>query len=156
MTIIWREIGIPVSVYKRICLINSSARCCFPLGVVRTSKLGVSGAACGVRQVLRTMVASSASKVEKLCTGAPSSSVWLATLANAFLERLARATGSRVALAWANARRASDRFGLGVSSDGGDEERCGMSGPPTAALLVLRLDRHAEYPTSVSVQSGTS
>ena len=114
------------------------------------------GRGVGVRQVLRTMVASSASKVEKLCAGVPSSSVWRATLANAFLERLAGATGSRVALAWANARRASDRFGLGVSSDGGGEERCGLSVPPAAAVTVPWLDRHAEYPTSGSVQSGTS
>lgn len=34
-----------------------------------------------VRQVLRTMVASSASRVEKLCAGVPSSSVWEATFA---------------------------------------------------------------------------
>jgi len=55
-----------------------------------------------------------------------------------------------------NGRRAPDRFGLGASSDEGGDERCGMNGPPTAALVVLRLDRHAEYPTSGSVQSGTS
>ncbi len=44
-------------------------------GDVRISKLGTPGPALGVRQVLRTMVASSAIKVEKLCTGVPSSSV---------------------------------------------------------------------------------
>ncbi|MCC7326598.1 MAG: hypothetical protein IT521_07320 [Burkholderiales bacterium] len=50
-----------------------------------------------VRQLLRTRVASSPSKVAKLCTGVPSSSVCRATLASATLERLAGATGSRVA-----------------------------------------------------------
>ena len=67
------------------------------LGVVRTSNVGASGPALGVRQVLRTMVASSASRVEKLCAGVPSSSVWRAAFASAALERLAGATGSRVA-----------------------------------------------------------
>jgi hypothetical protein len=49
------------------------ARCCLAVGVVRISKVGASAAARGVRQVLRTKVARSAIKVEKLCTGVPSS-----------------------------------------------------------------------------------
>jgi len=75
------------------------ARCCLAEGVVRMSKLGASAAARGVRQVLRTRVARSAIKVEKLCTGVPSSRMCWETLASAVSERVAGATGSRVALA---------------------------------------------------------
>ena len=73
MTSTWFEIWVSVSVYNRICCISSTARFCFALGVVKTAKAGASGPACGARQVLRTMVASSSSKVVKLCAGVPSS-----------------------------------------------------------------------------------
>jgi len=42
---------------------RSSARLCFSFWVVVSSKVGALGAACGVRQVLRTMLPNSASKV---------------------------------------------------------------------------------------------
>lgn len=61
--------------------------------------MGASGLACGVRQVLRTMVASSAMRAEKLCTGVPSYCVWRCALASAALERVVDAMGSRMALA---------------------------------------------------------
>ena len=51
------------SVYGLIWAINSRARFCVWLGVVMISKLGASGAAPGVRQVLRTMVCKVAIKV---------------------------------------------------------------------------------------------
>ena len=65
--------GVPVSVYSRICWRSSNARCCFALGVVRTSKVGASGPALGVRQVLRTMVASTAEAWMASCAGLPAS-----------------------------------------------------------------------------------
>src|ERR1019366_6439412 len=109
-TCTWLESRVPGSVYSWICWISSSARCCLGLGEVRTSKVGASGLAWGMRQALRTMVASSSSRVRKLCAGVPSSSVWLATLASAALERLAGATGSRVALAcWSQSANISSR-----------------------------------------------
>ena len=52
--------------YTVICWIKSSARVCLGLELVTMSKVGASGPAMGVRQVLRTMVASSASNVAKL------------------------------------------------------------------------------------------
>ena len=75
------------------------ARCWCAVAVVSSSKVGASGPALGVRQVLRTTVASSAIRVAKLCTGSSSSSrlVWALRWAEA--ERWAGATGSRVALA---------------------------------------------------------
>ena len=50
------------------------ARCCLAAAMVVTSKVGASDSALGVRQVLRTMVARSAIKVEKLWAGVPSAS----------------------------------------------------------------------------------
>jgi len=50
------------------------------------SKVGASAPVWGARQVLRTMAASSASKVAKLCSGVPSRSVRLAAFASAFSE----------------------------------------------------------------------
>ncbi len=52
---------------------GSSACFCLLLALVCTVKLGKFSAACGVRQVLRAMVAISAIKVEKLCAGVLSS-----------------------------------------------------------------------------------
>ena len=69
------EFGFLVSAYTVICWIKSSARVCLGLGVVTLSKVGASGPAMGVRQELRTMVASSASNVAKLWAGVPSGSV---------------------------------------------------------------------------------
>jgi hypothetical protein len=83
--------------------------------VVVTSKVGACAPAFGARQVLRTMVASSAIKVAKLCAGVPSMSACVAALACAAADRVAGATGSRVALAWVsvsasiNSRHASRR-----------------------------------------------
>lgn len=57
------------SVYRVMCPMSSSACFCFGLALVCTVKLGASLCAPGVRQVLRTMVAISAIKVEKLCIG---------------------------------------------------------------------------------------
>ena len=54
---------------------RSSARCWAVFGVVVTSKVGVSGAALGVRQVLRTMVVRLSRSVRKLCAGLPSARV---------------------------------------------------------------------------------
>ena len=78
---------------------NSSARFCVGLGVVVISKVAASSAPLGARQVLRTMVESACIKVWKLCAGVPSSSVWLLAFYIAASERLAGATGSRVAKA---------------------------------------------------------
>src|ERR1700757_4266107 len=106
----WREFGVPVSVYGRICWIRSSAWRCVALGVVTMSKVGASGPAPGVRQGLRTMLPSSAISVQKLCAGVPSSRVWLATLSRACCERCAGATGSRVVLAaWSVSANISSR-----------------------------------------------
>ncbi len=75
------------------------ARCCWALAVVRISKVGASGPALGVRQVLRTMVASSAIRVAKLCAGVPSSSTWTGGLglrrgrALGWRHRIARGLG---------------------------------------------------------------
>ena len=104
------EIEVPVAVYTAICRISAKARCCGAVGVVTTSKVGASGPADGVRQVLRTMVARSASKVAKLCAGVPSGSVWRLALVYAAAERVAGATGSRVALApWSGSANISSR-----------------------------------------------
>ena len=68
--------------------------------MVRMSKVGtLAGVLRGVRQVLRATVASSFINVAKLCAGVPSGSMWLETLCCAAAERVAGATGSRVALA---------------------------------------------------------
>ena len=87
--------GVSFPAYNGICSISASARSCFALGQVRTSKVGTSGAAFGLRQVLRTIVASSAISVAKLRAGVPSFSVWRAALFSAALERLAGATTQR-------------------------------------------------------------
>jgi len=86
------------------------ACCCFEFAVVRISKVGVFSVAIGVRQVLRAMVASSAIRVAKLCTGVSSSRMWRATLVKATLDRVAGATGSRTALAcWSVSANISSR-----------------------------------------------
>ena len=65
----------------------------------KTAKGKYVAPALGVRQVLRTRVAISAIRVAKLCAGCSSSSCFVAALCCADAERLAGATGSRVALA---------------------------------------------------------
>ena len=117
----WHGFGVPLSVYNWICWSSSSARCCFGLGVVTTLKVGASGPALGVRQVLRTMVESSASKVAKLCAGVPSSRACRETLASAAAERLADLSAYRrdlqaVLASTAPSERWSDVFSaLGAS-----------------------------------------
>jgi hypothetical protein len=86
------------SVCGWIALIKPKARCCFGLTMVVRLNTGVSAAALDVRQVLRTMVPSSAISVAKLWAGVPSSSWRFATLISAALERVAGATGWRVFL----------------------------------------------------------
>ena len=72
--------------------ISAKARCWCAVAVVSNSKVGASGPALGVRQVLRTMVDSSAIRVAKLCTGSPSSSNFDVALALAEAERSAGAS----------------------------------------------------------------
>lgn len=61
-----------------MCWISSSARRWFALGVVRASKIGASGLACGVRQVLRTMVARSENGARNQSQGTHLSSLLVA------------------------------------------------------------------------------
>ena len=75
MTRTWRELGVPWAAYNLIFWSSSRAWCCFAVGLVMTWKVGASGATWGVRLVLRTMPARSASRVEKLCAGVPSPSL---------------------------------------------------------------------------------
>src|SRR5471032_72925 len=109
------EIGVRFSVYGLIVWTRARARSCLGSGLVVISKVGASGPAFGVRQVLRTRLASSAIKVAKLCAGVPSLRQWVADLACADADRWAGATGSRVALACCsvsakvNSRQASRR-----------------------------------------------
>ena len=77
---------------------SSSARRWVAFGVVTIWKLGVSGSAPCVRQVLRTTQASSSSRVRKLWAGLPSSRRWVEALRSAAAERWAGATASRVVL----------------------------------------------------------
>jgi len=69
------------------------------LAWVVTWKLDERSPAFGVRQVLRTMVASSLMRVAKLWTGEPSSRRRRLILCKAASERMAGATGSRDFLA---------------------------------------------------------
>ena len=99
--------------YRWMACARSMARCCWALAVVVIWKVASLRVSFAAWQVLRTMLAKSASKVAKLCAGVPSSSVREATFHCAAGERCAGATGSRVALASvsvsanSNARQAS-------------------------------------------------
>ena len=100
-------VGLPIrfSVYVVMLWMSAKARCCLGCAVVVISKVGALGAALGVLQVLRTMVARSAIRVEKLCAGVPSMRRWVVALVCAEADRLAGATGSRVVFAccWVSA-----------------------------------------------------
>jgi hypothetical protein len=82
-----------------LALAGTNARSCTGREVTTTSKVGVSVVALGVRQALRTTAANSAINVAKMCASVPSASVWLKALSCAASQRLAEATGSRVAFA---------------------------------------------------------
>ena len=81
--------------YTVICRISSMARFCLALGLVTTSKVGVSESVCGVRQVLRTMVDNSSISVAKEWASVPSSSMWVLALRWVEAERRAGATMDR-------------------------------------------------------------
>ena len=95
------------------------ARACLLFAVVTISK--VAELSPRVRQVLRTMVGSSSSKVRKLCAGVPSSRRRVEALRYAACEWRAGATGSRVALAaW------SSGAGVGPSANNNSRQASRM------------------------------
>ena len=106
--------GLRDSAYSWMVLRRSRALCCLGLGVVRTSKVGASGPAAGMRQMFLTIPLRSLSRVRKLWTWLPSSSVLESALCWAASERLAGATGSRVVLAWRSS--SENRSGRQASS----------------------------------------
>ena len=62
--------------------------------MVTTSKVGVSGVALGVRQVLRTTVAKSSINVAKLCAGVPSVRVRISAIADGLFSLIADAVSA--------------------------------------------------------------